>query len=389
MFKNIRGIVSFKACGENVYKFINNIRESHIVCTSQCCKNGFFYGQVYKRDIDKVFELAEKYSINIEITEKRGLRFKAYGYRFRFGIILGIFLVLGFVFYLSNIVVSIEVCGNVTVTDEQIISSLLDIGIYKGKFIPDINFRSCEQKLRLSIPDIAWTGIRHTGSRIVVDITEAVDPPEMVRDDIPCNIVAAHDAQITGAEVYSGQLVKKVGDGVKKGDIIVSGTVDTGNGHLIKKHAMGKIIGIYKAEVTFKQNFEESGQIYTDDQVTKKYFDFFGYRIPLFFKDVDFDTYDYSESTNNFRIFGKTIPLGIVHSSYTPFVYDTITYSKEETDKKLQQKTSLYEKNFYDSKGIKVIERNIEKRVNGEYMEYIVTYSLEGPIGMDHEIYLN
>ena len=334
MLKNIRGIVSFKACGENIYKFINGIRESSIVCTSQYCKNSFFFGQVYKRDVDRIFELAEEYGINIEITEKRGLRFKAGGYRFRFGIVLGIIIVLGFVFYLSNIVVSIEVCGNSAVTEEQIVSALTDIGIYKGRFIPDINFRSCEQKLRLSIPDIAWTGIRHTGSRIVVDITEAVDPPEMVRDDIPCNIVAAQDAQITGIEVHAGQLVKKIGDGVKKGDSIVSGTVDTGNGHLIKKHAMGKITGIYTAEVTFRQDFEESGQIYTGSQVTKKYFDFFGYRIPLFFKDVDYDTYDYSESTNNFQILGKSIPLGIVHSSYSPFEYDTITYSDEEADKK-------------------------------------------------------
>lgn len=388
MLKNIRGIVSFKACGENIYKFINGIRESSIVCTSQYCKNSFFFGQVYKRDVDRIFELAEEYGINIEITEKRGLRFKAGGYRFRFGIVLGIIIVLGFVFYLSNIVVSIEVCGNSAVTEEQIVSALTDIGIYKGRFIPDINFRSCEQKLRLSIPDIAWTGIRHTGSRIVVDITEAVDPPEMVRDDIPCNIVAAQDAQITGIEVHAGQLVKKIGDGVKKGDIIVSGTVDTGNGHLIKKHAMGKITGIYKTEVTFRQDFEESGQIYTGSQVTKKYFDFFGYRIPLFFKDVDYDTYDYSESTNNFQILGKSIPLGIVHSSYSPFEYDTITYSDEEADRKLQQKTALYEKNFYDSKEIKVIERNIEKKINSDHMEYIVTYSLEGPIGMDYEIYV-
>ena len=210
----------------------------------------------------------------------------------------------------------------------------------------------------------------------------------MVRDDIPCNIVAAQDAQITGIEVHAGQLVKKIGDGVKKGDIIVSGTVDTGNGHLIKKHAMGKITGIYKTEVTFRQDFEESGQIYTGSQVTKKYFDFFGYRIPLFFKDVDYDTYDYSESTNNFQILGKSIPLGIVHSSYSPFEYDTITYRDEEADRKLQQKTALYEKNFYDSKEIKVIERNIEKKINSDHMEYIVTYSLEGPIGMDYEIYV-
>ena len=107
MLKNIRGIVSFKACGENIYKFINGIRESSIVCTSQYCKNSFFFGQVYKKDVDRIFELAEEYGINIEITEKRGLRFKAGGYRFRFGIVLGIIIVLGFVFYLSNIVVSI------------------------------------------------------------------------------------------------------------------------------------------------------------------------------------------------------------------------------------------------------------------------------------------
>lgn len=389
MFKNIRGIIRFKACGENIYKFINGIRDSHIVCTSQCCKNGFFYGQIYKRDAEKVCALAEEFGINIEITEKKGLRFKAYGYRFRFGIILGILLVLGFVFYLSNIVVSIEVCGNTMVTEEQIIAALSDIGIYKGKFIPDINFRSCEQRLRLSIPDIAWTGIRHTGSRIVVDITEAVDPPEMVRDDIPCNIVASQDAQITYAEIYAGKLMKKVGDGVKKGDIIVSGTVDTGNGHLIKKHAMGKITGIYKAEVSFRQEFEESGQIYTGEQETRKYFDFFGYRIPMFFKDVDMETYDYTESTNYFQFFGEGIPLGIVYSSYTPFVYDTVTYSQEEADKKLQQKTALHEKNFYDSKEITVLERNIEKRITKEYMEYTVTYLLEGEIGQDYEIYVD
>lgn len=130
------------------------------------------------------------------------------GYRFRFGIILGILILFSFVFYLSNIVVSVEVYGNSGVSREQIVSAL-DIGIYKGKFIADIDFRKCEQRLRLSIPDIAWTGIRHTGSRIVVDVTEADPPPEMVRDDIPCNIIADCDAQIESVEVYSGRLMKK------------------------------------------------------------------------------------------------------------------------------------------------------------------------------------
>lgn len=389
MFKNIRGVIYIQAEGSNIYQFINSIRKKHIICTSQKCRNGKFTAQIYNRDLKKIEAAAEESDINLTIVERKGLRFKASAYKFRFGIIIGILIVFGFIFYLSNTVVTIEVCGNNGITDQQVISSLADIGIYKGRFIPDIDFHSCEQRLRLSIPEISWTGIRHTGSRIVVDITEAVAVPETVNDDIPCNIIAAKDAQITYTEIYAGQLVRKIGDGVKKGDIIVSGTVDDGNGHFLKKHAMGKIKGIYNEEIIFTQPFEESGQIYSEDIETRKYFDFFGFRIPLFFRDIESKSYDYRENTTKFKFLGYEIPLGIIHCSYEPFSYDTITYSEEEADIKLQQMTSLHEKNFYDSKDITVIERKIEKKTTGKEMKYIISYTLEGDIGKDWEIYVD
>lgn len=389
MFKNIRGVICIQAEGGNIYQFINTIRQEHIICTSQKCKDGKFTAQIYNRDMKTIEEIAENLNINLTVIERKGIRFKAYGYKFRFGIIIGILIVLSFVFYLSNTVVSIDVCGNNTITDQQIISALLDIGVYKGRFIPDIDFHSCEQRLRLSIPEISWAGIRHTGSRIIVDVTEAVETPEMVNDNIPCNIVALTDAQITYTEIYSGQLVRKIGDGVKKGDIIVSGTVDDGNGHFLKRHAKGKITGIYNEEIVFTQPFEESGQVYLDDVETRKYFDFFGFRIPLFFDNVDSKSYDYSENTTKFKFLGFEIPLGIIHCRYEPFVYDTITYSKEEADIKLQQKTSLHEKNFYDSKDITVIDRKIQKKATDSEMQYIISYTLEGNIGMDWEIYVD
>ena len=389
MLKNIRGIIDFKVSGENVYKFINGIRDKHIVCTSQQCREGCFYGQIYRRDEKKVEDIADETGVNIEFTDRHRFRFKAMRYRFRFGIILGIIITFGFVFYCSNIVVSIEVCGNNEITREQVISALADIGIYKGRFIPDINFHSCEQKLRLSIPDIAWTGIRHTGSRIVVDVTEVTAPPEMILDDVPCNIVSAKDAQLIYADVYAGHLMKKIGDGIKKGDIIISGTVEDEKGNILKKHAMGKVIGIYNEEITFTQPFEESGQVYTGSEVDKKYLYFFGYRIPLFFDDTEPETYDYSESVNNFVFLGREIPLGIVNTEYNPFIYDTVTYSEDEADKILEQKTSLHEKSFYDSKGIKVLDREIEKNIKKDCMEYKIIYRLEGNIGTDYEIYVD
>lgn len=389
MFGKIRGTASFKAQGAKIYSFINSIRENGIACTSQRCRNGCFYGQIYMTDMHNISDLAEENGIELDFTEKKGFPFKLKGYRFRFGIILGILIMFSFVFYLSNIVVSVEVCGNIGVSREQIISALSDIGIYKGKFIADIDFRKCEQRLRLSIPDIAWTGIRHTGSRIVVDVTEADPPPEMVRDDIPCNIIADRDAEIESAEVYSGRLMKKAGEGVKKGDILISGVVDDGGGHTLKKHAMGKIIGVYEESVSFSQPLSTEGQIFTGEQTTKKYFDFFGFRIPMFFRDADFQTYDYTETSNSFMFLGKKLPLGIIHSTYTPFEYKMLSYSSEEADILLQQQLSVYEKNFYDSKGITVKERNIDVKSFEDRMEYNVNFVLEGEIGYDFEIYVD
>lgn len=382
------GTVSFKAQGANIYSFINSIRANGICCMSQRCHDGFFYGCIYTHDMKKLSSLAAENTVELTYSEKKGAPVKLFKYRFRFGLIAGLFIVFSFIFYLSNIVVSVEVCGNSGVTDEQIITALSEIGIYKGRFIADINFRSCEQRLRLSIPEIAWAGIRHTGSRIVVDVTEADPPPEMVRDDIPCNVVADRDAQILSVELYAGRQMKSVGSGVKKGDIIISGVVDDGGGHILKKHAMGKITARYEEKILFSQPLSSDGQVYTGEEVSEKYFNFFGFRIPLFLRDAEFELYDYLETENCFMIFGKELPLGIVHSSYTPFEYKTLTYSTQEADILLQQQLSLYEKNFYDTKNIEIEKRDIKVKNYSDRMEYDVTYTLIGEIGKDYEIFL-
>lgn len=387
MYGKIRGTADFKAEGKDIYGFINSVRNNRITCTSQRCRDGCFYGCVYMADMKKLETLAAENNVTLEFTGKKGIPFRLMKYRFRFGIIAGLLIVFSFVFYLSNIVVTVEVCGNRGVSRERILSALSDTGIYKGRFIADIDFKSCERRLRLSIPELAWAGIRHTGSRIVVDVTETDPPPEMVRDDIPCNIVSDRDAQIISIEVYSGRQMKKAGSGVKKGDIIISGVVDTGNGHILKKHAMGKIIGRYTEEVCFTQPFSEEGQVYSGEEVTKKYFDFFGFRVPLFIKDSEYQYYDYSESSNSFMFFGKKIPLGIVHGTYIPFEYQTLSYSAEEADILLQQQTALYEKNFYDLKGKEIEKCEKEVKNCGDRLEYRLKYTIIGEIGADYEIF--
>lgn len=388
MLNDIRGIICFKASGVKIYRFINGVREEGIVCTNQHCTDQVFYGQIYSKDRKKLESLARNLNIELEITEKKGMRFKVLRYRWRAGILIGLTVLSGFVFYISNTVVSIEVCGNSAVTDERIIDALGETGIYKGRFIADINFLECERRLRLSIPELAWTGIRHTGSRIVVDVTEVTPKPEMVLDDVPCNIVASKNAQITSVIVHRGQLIKQKGEAVKKGDVIISGVVEDDKGKSITRHAMGEITGIYKEDMTFTQYYTERKAVYDEKSTNKKYIEFFGARIPAFLKKAEFDTYDYNECTNYFMLFGRKIPIGIVHANYAPFSYEETEFSQEEAEKLLSQQAALYEKNFYDSFGITVLDRSIELKTDSEKAEYIVSYTLEGNIAEDREIFI-
>ena len=389
MLKNIRGVVSIEVTGANLYKFVNAVRDEHIVCTSQKCKDGCFYAEILGGDLKRVQAIADECGAELRILKKKGLRFKAYAYRFRIGLIIGLIGALCLVFYFSNTVITIEVNGNSIISEKQVLTALSEMGVQKGTFIPDINFYSCEQQLRLSIPELSWVGIRHTGSRVVVDVEEAVEKPQMVNDDIPCNIVAARDAQIVQIQVYMGRQVKKRWDGVKRGDPIISGIVEDEKGHILKKHAMGKVRGIYFDRQIFVQPFKEQSQVYTGESDRRRYFDFFGLKIPLTLGGEEYDAYDYSESENRFSFFGIELPLGIVHTEYRPFEYRDVSYNREQAEDILRSKTAIYEKNFLSNDDIIILDRRIERVVSEDCIEYHVEYKVEGDIGEDSEIYIN
>ena len=389
MLKSIRGVVSVKVTSDNLYKFINAIRDEHIVCTSQKCRGGSFYADIFGTDLKRVQAIAEEYGAELLTVKKKGLRFKAYAYRFRAGLIIGLIGALCLVFYFSNTVITIEVNGNGIVSDKQVLTALSEMGVDKGTFIPDINFYSCEQQLRLSIPELSWVGIRHTGSRIVVDVEEAVEQPQMVNDDIPCNIVASRDAQIVQIQVYMGQQVKQRWDGVKKGDPIISGIVDDGKGHILKKHAMGKVRGLYYDRQIFVQPLKEQSQVYTGESDKRRYLDFFGLKIPLTLNGEEYDSCDYSEYENHFSFFGIELPLGVVHTEYKPFEYREVSYTTEQAEDILRQKTAIYEKNFLSNNDIIIIDRKITKLMKNDSIEYHVEYKVEGDIAQDSEIYIN
>ncbi|MGN0606824.1 MAG: sporulation protein YqfD [Oscillospiraceae bacterium] len=384
MFDNIRGVVRFCAEGSRLYQFINAIKEKGIICKNQRCINNKFYGNVYNSDFKYIEEIASDYGISVNIAGKKGLIYKLMKYRKRYGFMAGLIIVPLFIVFISGRAVIIEINGNEKNSDEQIISILADAGIEKGGSLSDVDYGYAEQYLRLNLDNVVWVGIRHTGCRVVVDIDEGEDMPEIISERTPANIVSAKDAQIVSVNVLVGQLDKLVNDGVKKGDILISGVYSDDKGNIRCVHSLGSIIGIYNESVVFSQSFENTERNSTDNIIEQNFLEAFGFRIPLFIKkDLPYD-FEYTENTEPFELFGKELPFGIVNTEYTEYVSENVTYSEEQAENILMEKVERYERNFISD--AEILERDIQKNISDDRIEYIVNYKLKGEIGTTEEI---
>lgn len=386
MFGNIKGIIKFEAIAPDTNYFINLLKNSCITTNNIQYKKGKIIGSIYRTDFIELKKIGEKCSAQISILEKSGAIFTVQKYKKRAGLLLGFLLSLFLVMYMSNLIMIIDIYGNITITDKQILSLLNDNGIHIGTHISEIDLRNAERKILSSSDKISWIGIRARGSKLQVEINEMDSSPEIIPMNIPCNIVAAKDAQITEIRnVYSGMLVQMLNNGVKKGDLLISGVVENGKGGTYYSHSIGEIIGKYTEKVEFIQPYSDE-EICFSDTITQKHLHFFGLKIPLSFVKKDFELFEYDEDITYLQLSDLQFPIGIIYSKYKPYTINEINYSAEQTKAILMDKIYMYELNFLKNDDIKILNKDIEFNETENGMHALITFTLEGNIGVSKEI---
>ena len=380
-----RRYIRINAQGKKLYKFINQIHDNNICCRRQFCQNDVFHGDILLRDLKKLRLIAEKNNIELKTAEYDSFSARAYRYRRRIGLILGAVIAVAAAFYFSRVIVSIEINGNSRISDEIILSALAELDIKQGTPIRNIDLPSCEKKLRLMIDDVAWAGIRHTGSRIVVQIREVEPIPDMVRDNIPCNIIASHDAEITSSLVRNGDPIHKEGDFVTKGTLLISGVYEDKKGVNHVCHAMGDVRGTYTETISFSGSLNTVDNLPTGRKNKKLSLKLFSLELPLSFGSVKFRNSSSTTSEQNLCLFGKELPIGIKYRTFNEMKLSDHTLSDIELSDRLMERVYLYEKNFL-SDGTEIIDRSIKTVTSGDTLTLNVTYKLNGIISQPREI---
>ena len=391
------GYKNYEIIGADYNKIYNFLLKENTGARDIEEKKDILYLKLSQEYSKKFEEFCQKNGYEFHVTNEKGLGKILKKLKKRPGLIAGFLVTLGLLAYFSNVVVDIRIQCDDKNTAEQIRQALYSEGITPGSYIPDMNFVVTERNVRRKIDDISWIGITRKGSVLIIDTVKNIPEPAPLKSRLPSNLTACEDAVIDKMEIKDGQVKYKKGDGVTKGDILVSGEVVTKKSSWVDgkekidtkvryTRSIGNVYGTFERKVTFKQDFEIRKKCYTGKEENLSYFNFFSADIPLFSK-IPYGYYTTDSKTKSLEIFGAKTPLGITECKLREYDFRTEKINEDTAREILGDKFYKYEQNFLKNYEIK--DRKINTKMGKNSISQTVTYTLYGVISQETEFFIN
>lgn len=370
----IFGSIAFTAQGGFPERFLNLCNVKGVKLYHLTESEGILRAETSLASFRKIRRCASRSGMRVKITAKKGLPFLYARFAKRTGLFAGIALACFLLFFYSRSVWSIEVKGNESIREESVIKALNENGIYEGVFKNEIDYHALTYALYDAVPGISWLNIGIDGSKLTVNLREAVQKPENKDEKKICNIVAAKSGVIDKMTVYEGESIVKEGYGVSEGQLLVSGVMY----HEQAKrntfhHSRAKIYAFTQTENVVKVPKTYLKTVYTGREKRYRVLRIFRLRLPLYLFTDHYAQKEVSVLKNVLRIKEKTLPISID------------TYEVKETEQKREKvnkqtaavlarhKKKAFEKDFSANGKILSVKTRLKEKKDC----FVYTYSYE------------
>ena len=313
------------------------------------------------------------------------------------GMIVGAVLSALLAVYYSNVILRIDIDTDDPVMRDKITDVLKEDGFTAGAYIPDLDLVLEERSLKQKIDKAAWIGISRTGAGIAVDLIETVEADKGINVGMPCHLEACEDGVIEEIELLDGQLMKCVGSGVSKGDIVVSGKMVSesskwsAEGELVTTKtryvkSIGKIRGSFTRTVVFEQPYDKEVKVLTGKTEKLRFLNIFSAEIPLFTKvpdgwyETDHEKHKYPEPC------GFTLPFGYTEICLREFDIRSQVLDEEQAFAEAEKSAYRYEQNFL--KNYELRGRECSKETCKDGVRLTVTYDLYGDLCKERDFFI-
>ena len=375
-----KGYVDFSAYGKFPERFINLTTRNGInVWNLKPVQNGLTATmQVYDYK-----NIRSKSKLRLRVTGRHGLPFYAQRYKQRAGLLIGAVIGIVLIAVLSKFIWYIDAPPTKSLSTSQILSALEEDNVKVGSYINSIDTENTERKLILKNEQIGWISLNIMGSTMSVNIEEKAPKPDTPDFKTPCNIKANNDGVITSIKTARGETKVMKGSGVVKGDLLVSGIVETKQETIEYVHASAEIMAdvIYKKEYTIPQSYEYYSL--TDNRTDRYMCGILNFYFPCSLSFKSYDDSVFASRKEKLSFNGTNIPIELITQSETEVSRTEVNLDKATLDKKILAQSMLYE--VFEKPESRLVSRKITTKTSSDSIIAEISYIFNENIAQTSE----
>ncbi len=339
-----------------------------------------------RRDWKRLRRLTAKLDCELTPLGWRGTPFFLGRMRYRYGLWVTLGLSSLLLLWGSFFIWDIEIEGNETVPDREILRALEKYDVAFGTFGYDVNSFQLRNDLLLELPELSYIAINVRGSRAYVQVRERVDAPEIIDKRQPGNTVATKDALVTAIEPWNGEKVVLPGTMVREGQLLISGVVDSGYGGSRQVAGMGKVYGRTWYTLRCRVPLTVEEKVYTGKKTVRRAVLLGKNRVNLYIgSSISGDTCDKIIDWNQWELpGGLVLPVTVVTETLEEY---TLTETRRSQEEAQALGTLTLDRQLEALLGDgELLSRQINSQVEGDTLLVTLTAECEEQIGKFVEI---
>ena len=247
----LRGSVRFSAKGGFCERFINlchvrgvRVHELHMDADA-------LSGCVERRDYRRLRLIARQSGMVLRAEKKCGLPFFLERHKKRRMLAVAGGVCFALLWLLSGCIWSVDVTESKNVSREALLFVMEANGLRPGVWRKRVDSAALTQAAMNAFNgQLAWVAVNIDASRAVIETRDYILPDADETYGDPCDLVADFDGLLLSIEVHSGKKANQEGNGVKKGDLLISGVTENRYGEQFFYEARGVVTAIHSDVVT-------------------------------------------------------------------------------------------------------------------------------------------
>lgn len=365
------GYVKVEIFGFAPERFMNLIINNDIIVwdVENTSKGYIFYTGRY--NLMKMKPFLQKTNMKSQILERCGLPYAIKRNKRRVSFLIGFFIFMVMIYITSLFVWEVRIVGEDKLVADTLLEHIEEKYVPLGTLKSKVDCTDLEDALRKDFSEVSWLSCELKGTGLTVYLEEGIHSNKETDKMKAGDLVASKDATITKMITREGTPIAKVNDKVKKGDILISGTIyiyDDNNEVLETNYiaADGDVYGETTYEYEDCLDLKYYDKKYSIEEQEYITFYFMNYCFTPYTPKAPEGEYDTYTEIHKARILKDFyLPFGYKKTKWSPYTLERKVYKEKQAKSILTERLNEKIDTFHE-KGVEIIKNDVKIVQSGD-----------------------